>query len=357
MKKNELTAAEKVLLAMTFSEARETRSKRAAISRAGLTGMTPKSIWEAQRLAWRRFRQADLTTGKVPSWVSAARFLSHKTWQHMRCPVKPGKVIDSKELMFAAYSLVQWGNARKRSYGYANLWTAGILETDNGKGGWNRVVWRHAQYICVVSPDRRKVFFQLPGEKGKVATVFRGNFLHNGKRSSLGSWYELSRPATHIYSIRQTCEHLCRAGLDARLVRQTAEMIVTGSGDSLRSGGKINCVVDCGDSTFYHAYVGEAPAHVMRNIGLRKNAKVSQEERRIARKAEQEILKSIWVCEEDSLKAGNCEAGTRLFMTLIRKAVGATGELGAVRGDWLISQRDDSYTRAACLRAKERMGV
>lgn len=357
MKKNELTAREKVLLRMTFSEAREPRSKRAAISRAGLTGMTPKGVWQAQRLAWKEFRLADLARAKVPSWVSAARFLSHKTWQHMRCPVKPGKVIDSKELMFASYSLVNWGSARKRSYGHSNLWTAGILETDNGKGGWDRVVWRHAQYICVVSPDRRQVFYQLPGQKGKVATVFRGKFLCEGKRFSLGSWLELSRPAKHIYSMRQTCEHLRRAGLSSRLVRQSPEMIVTGSGDSLRSGGKIECVVDCGDSTFYHVYIGEFPAHVMRNIGLRKNAKVSQEERKLARKAEEELLKSLWVSEEDSLKAGNCEAGTRLFMSLIRKAVGATGELGAVRGDWLISQRDDSYTRAACLRAKERMGV
>ena len=352
-KKNKLSAHEKKLLAMTFSCSTLLSSQRSAIRRAGLSGATAKQVWATQRETWRRYKA--LATKGVPSWVTAARFLSYKTWQHMRCPAAAGKVVDSKELMKLAYESVPWGKARKRSCGYGNLWHSGIVESDNGGSGWNRVVWRHSHYICVLSPDRKKLYYQLPGEKPKIATVFRGYFLHNGKRCFAG---QEKHPSTgRLASFRITCEQLRRSGLPAKIVRQTPEMIIDGSGESVRSGGKIMCVVDAGDGSFYHAYVAQSPDSVRRAIGDRIDVNVRRAKRVIEEKAETELLKRVWVTEEDSLQAGNCFAGTRLFMAAIRKALGVTCEIGAVRGDWLLSQRNDQYTKAACFKAKERMEV
>lgn len=352
-KKNKLSAHEKKLLAMTSSCSTLLSSQRSAIRRAGLSGATAKQVWATQRETWRRYKA--LETKGVPSWVTAARFLSHKTWQHMRCPAAAGKVVDSKQLMRLAYDLCLWGHARKRSCGYGNLWHAGIHESDNGKGGWDRVVWRHANYICVLSPDRKKLYYKLPHEDPKIATVFRGYFLCNGKRCFAGQ--EKHPSPGRLDSFRITCERLRRSGLPAKIVRQTPDMISEGSGEGLREGGKIMCVVDAGDGSFYHAYVGQSADSVRRAIGDRIDVNVRRAKRMIEEKEELELMKRVWVTEEDSLKAGNCFAGTRLFMVSIRKALGVTCEIGAVRADWLLSQRNDQYTKAACFKAKERMEV
>lgn len=54
-----------------------------------------------------------------------------------------------------------------------------------------------------------------------------------------------------------------------------------------------------------------------------------------------------WVTVDDSLKAGNCRAGTEAFVKKIEKKLNAQGSIGAVRGDVIIALQDDYYTRRA----------
>ena len=355
--KDELSAREKTLFAMTGSDARTARSKRAAIGLVGLRDMTPAQVWGAQRLAWKEFRS---TERGVPSWVSAVRFLAHGTWRHARCPVDAGTVIHSRDLMKDAFKMADWGRARKRSTGHANMWSAGVTETDNGKGGWYRVVNRYANYICVMSPDRKKVYYQLPGEPPRIATLRKRCFLRNGERYMVG-YIDAPRAESMQHNYRATCRRLQHAGIDAKIVRQDTDMIIAGSGESLRKGGQLLCVVDCGDGTHYHTHIHQSPQAVRNAIEERGLIRERASKRLETKRAEldwlNDRLKCVWVTEEDSLQAGNCFAGTRLFMAVIRKALGVTCEIGAVRGDWLISQRDDTFTRAACLKATERMGA
>lgn len=49
-----------------------------------------------------------------------------------------------------------------------------------------------------------------------------------------------------------------------------------------------------------------------------------------------ELAKSTWITFTDSLKAGNCESGTRSFQNAFQKFIAAAGEVGAVRADWLM---------------------
>lgn len=49
-----------------------------------------------------------------------------------------------------------------------------------------------------------------------------------------------------------------------------------------------------------------------------------------------ELAKSTWITFTDSLKAGNCEYGTRSFQRSFQKFISAAGEVGAVRADWLL---------------------
>ena len=66
-------------------------------------------------------------------------------------------------------------------------------------------------------------------------------------------------------------------------------------------------------------------------------------------------LTRVWVGVQDSLDSGNCAPMTSQFARRAAELLGATGEVGAVRADWLLSVRDDAYTRRAVNAAALRM--
>lgn len=60
-------------------------------------------------------------------------------------------------------------------------------------------------------------------------------------------------------------------------------------------------------------------------------------------------LKAIFVSVQDSLAAGNCPAGTKIFLNQV---VQKFGRYAALRADLLLTIRDDFYVRRAILAAK-----
>jgi hypothetical protein len=67
-----------------------------------------------------------------------------------------------------------------------------------------------------------------------------------------------------------------------------------------------------------------------------------------------------WVTFVDSLDSGNCSYGTADFVNKIKRFLQETveapvGELGAVRSSFILSKRDDAYTRRACRLAAQKL--
>ena len=343
--KNTLTKSEQYQFSLCQSIAKTIPSQRAAIHREGLAGLSRSAIRSAQLACWKEYRGRP-DHGNAPSWVVAAKFLAENTdWLHKMCPTAAGSVQPVRALRTAAYAAASWGRSRKRGCGSANLLVCGITETDNGKTGWDRVVERSADYISVLSPGGDKLYWQYDrAEPAVVSSVLRGHFIFRGKRTPIAIAEKVGWKHTH----RSDAKRLRLAGFSARIVRQTTGMVELGSGETLRvrNLGSVVCVVDCGDGTYYHPSKGQHPQSVREAIERR--AAVAAGERQI------QHPERVWVSIADSIAAGNCGAGTRLCADMLLRLLGATGEVGAVRADWLLGRRNDEYTRRACIAASAR---
>jgi hypothetical protein len=73
---------------------------------------------------------------------------------------------------------------------------------------------------------------------------------------------------------------------------------------------------------------------------------VLQKQRR-ENKDYREKARNAWVTFESSLKAGNCQTGTQQMKNIVQRRLHADGDIGAIRGDILLSMRDDYYVRRA----------
>lgn len=351
-KSNELTKAEKYQFKLSGSNAKTIASQRAAISRARLTGATPASVLKARREAFAAWRENQKDLHGKPAWLAAARWeASGSDWLHV-APVKAGEAYNCQCLARLAHNAIDWGRLRKHSCGNATAFAPRVRESDNGKSGWDKVVFRYADYLCVVSPDGRKIAVQVDKQPIEVHTLLRGRFLFRGELIIL--FYQQCSQITYATQLRARCKLLRRAGYDARIVRQTKEMVSAGSGESLRSGGRIECVVPDGLGGWYHVSARESVENVRQALVRRRiNARNDELDKQIKQSAN-----SIWVTVDDSLAAGNCVPGTDAFKSTLLGRLQADGEVGAVRADVILALRADQFTmravRAAVLRSSSK---
>jgi len=87
-----------------------------------------------------------------------------------------------------------------------------------------------------------------------------------------------------------------------------------------------------------------------RLINLAARAVNALNKRHFERKISGIDLKKIWVCVDDSLASGNCQLGTDNFFKQefpVEKSAGC----GALRSDYILSRRDDCFTRRAIRQA------
>lgn len=347
-----LTAHERYLFGLCRSLATTPRAARAAIVREGLAGMTRLEVLERRRQHWQEFRRRPEHRG-LPSWVVAAR--AGNRWYEVP-PVPRGTVaVYSSPIARAAFAAAPWGAVRKRSIGSPTAFPPAIREVDNGRSGWNRVVDRFAEYLCVVSPDGTRAAIQTSAaEPIEVVRLWRGLAVWRGQRVRLAHATPYpGQTVAEFVSARWQAERLRRSGLDARVVRQTREMVAAGSGETLRRDGELVVVVHDGAGGYYHPAHWET-ADDVRHAG-RRRAVAARASRLDAILAERGA--SIWVGTDDSLAGGNCRPGTATFAADFASAIGATGAIGGATAAAILSYRDDLFTRAACRVAARRCGA
>jgi len=304
-----LTRQEKWLFGLTGSKAKTTAAQRAAIEREGLSGMTIQGVEMVRRENWRRARDLNKS---VPALVLALQRSGYFSWK-MKLPrgVKPGVLCECNAVRLAAYGAVDWGRLRKHAYGSSSAYGAAVREESNGKGGWDKVVWRYADYGCVLSPDGKKVAYSIRrdriGPVWKVSSCFRGRFFFEGRPVRL----LMPEPPCYQLRLRDCLRLLQNAGFTtAYLTRQTKTQIAAGSGDRGRKG-ELVLIVDLGRLGFYHA---EARLNVVATV---RQAALRREESREQSELEAIVARGeaagVYVCAADSYRAGNCRPGTTAF--------------------------------------------
>lgn len=304
-----LTSQEKYLFGLTGSTATTVAAQRKAIAREGLADKTSRDVERVRRENWKKTRE---NNKDVPVFVLALQQSLRNHWsRQLPSGVKSGVLRNCTCVSESAYDGVEWGRLRKHSVGSNSLFGFCIREETNGKSGWDKVVWRYADYGCVQSPDGRKVAYSIGrGPNGrpvwKVVTCFRDRFFFEGRPA------RLSQPDVPRYHIRlRDCLRLLQnAGFTAYLTRQTKEQISNGSGDR-GCKGELVLIVDFGKFGFFHA---EAHRRVVENV---RQALRCREENREQSELEAIIARGeaagVYVCAADSYRAGNCRPGTASF--------------------------------------------
>lgn len=337
----ELTKMEKYQFSLCGSLATTVAAQRAAIAREGLTGMTPAAVRKARQKAFKEWRATQDDLHKLPAWLAAARWEAiSSNWLHV-APIPAGKPVDVPRLGRMAHDAVTWGRLKKHSTGDGTAFRPRVRENDNGKTGWDRVVWRYADYLCVLSPDRKHIAVQVDNEPITIHPVFRDCFLYRGFRTNM-NLIRIQRG--YRMTLRDTERHLKRHGYEARLVRQTAEMVQQGSGDNIRSGGTVSLVIPDGIGGFYHVCRAQWIPSIREALSKRRLAAKQKELDAMIETAGDRI----WVTIEDSLAAGNCLPGTNGFIQKLKDRLKAEGELGAVTAKAILATTDNDFTRRAC---------
>lgn len=83
-------------------------------------------------------------------------------------------------------------------------------------------------------------------------------------------------------------------------------------------------------------------------------ARLSGREARWKRIREGRAVRGVWVSAQDSIRGGNCPAGTENFEKRISRHLNADGKIGAVRGDVLLTFDDSREVRRAVTAAMSR---
>jgi hypothetical protein len=303
-----LTRQEKYLFSLTGSKAKTPAAQRAAIEREGLSGMTSHGIEMVRRESWKRAR--DLNKG-VPVFVLALQRSGYFSWK-MKLPsgVKPGVLCECNAVRRAAYDAVDWGRLRKHAHGINSAYGAAVREETNGKSGWDKVVWRYADYGCVLSPDGKKVAYSVQRDRigpiWKVSPCFRGRFFLDGCPVRL--W--MPEPPRYQLRLRDCLRLLQNAGFTAYLTRQTKGQIAAGSGDRGREG-ELVLIVDLGKLGFYHAEARPNVVAIVREAARRREENREQSELEVI--VARGEAAGVYVCAADSYRAGNCRPGTASF--------------------------------------------
>ena len=355
----ELTRHEKWLFSLTASDATTVRAQRAAIKRCGLEGMSRQDVHYARQDTWQKFKRQPENEG-LPGWLVAARMVARrdeKDWQMVPPPpTKVGTVSQVWELGRLAHDTVNWGRLQKHRPGKATPFRPRTREIDNGRTGWDKVTDRYRDYLCVLSPDGKTVAVQIDSEPIKFCSVFRGRFLFRGVRYSLPSFAK----SEEARAVRAIARLYRMHGLEARVVRQIDRDIRNGSGTHSPEG-KLVIVIPDGIGGFYHPSFSDTYWEQATSIfaALNRRRQGVKDVARAARLAKvlEERGDRIFVAVEDSLKAGNCDPGTQRFLQEFTKFLGAVGPIGAATAKSILSYRNDSFTRRACMAAALRYGA
>lgn len=160
-------------------------------SRSRMTKQEYEKLKEQQR----RIEKARRANRKIPVFLryylanlAVEDEITKASWEYKAWPRIPSSCWLCKEIAKLAFNVAPWGRKRKRFEGDNRL--PCIRTEDNGKWGWDRVVWHYADYLAVYSTrNPRKFFVALPnGER------LYGTLAYSGRTAKLGK-YILRAPA------------------------------------------------------------------------------------------------------------------------------------------------------------------
>lgn len=352
---NKLTATESFLFSLTDSVAKTIPAQRAAIEREGLSQYTTLSEAKARQAIARKDREIEKARQRhlvelfrdqvalnpgLPHWVIACRM------KEAPAKVEKGSLIISEPLAKLSYDRTRTliGNRCKLSTGEVRR-IPGVRETDNGKWGWDKVVWRYADYFCALSPHGRQVAFQLTSHDDiHLKSLLNGNIMFAGERLRVFPVpppYPSTRLKPHtIVRALQNHAH----GLTVSWDRSTRQAVLSHGSEQYHTG--LPCegwIPRVRTSEVYRKAVKDA----VQAFRKRRDERIETE--RLAREAAK-----IYVSLDDSYRAGNCRSMSEQFAREMWQKIGAVGEC-AVRGDEILRVRDDNYTRRAVSAAMHRV--
>lgn len=237
-----------------------------------------------------------------------------------------------------AYSNIFGGTRCRKKYLGSSAEVAGMRTEDNGKGGWDRVVWHYADYVAILSPDNQ--LYVDVGDEGKEYMI-----LGNGSTRILGQ--NIRKPADTSpvtlkpHHLRKIYEGAIRGGALVwrwNLKEKAGEYIHIATGESYHTPAFTREPV----KIFLEA---------VRAFQKRRDEKLATVKRLQSEKVLTEKANVIFVGLEDSYHSGNCKTLTNEFAKSVYEKFG--GEV-CISAQALLELRDDSYTRRACVEAAKR---
>lgn len=341
---SKLSKQEQYLFSLTDSVATTVTAQRNAITRSGLTNKSKTDLRKETFAKFKIFKNK-LANKNIPLYVLKKRFNKSSLYKLENA----GKIVTCNKIRSLAFQNTDWGKLRKKNSGESSLY-AGIRTETNGKSGWNCVSDHYADYVLIKSPDNKKIFIQFNGTSVEK-TLFNNKFILNGKVYSL----EKNIPL-FINTARIQCKILKKAGFQAKVVRQTEDLVAFGSDKSSKTG-QLYCIVEWNNMSWYHCdnknfiSVREIKARFDRFTKV-ENEKQLNNKCMLLIKSQPE---KIWVSKEDSLQSGNCLPGTELFEKIVNRKLQTDFTLGAVRADVLLSIRNDDFVLKAVQYAARRI--
>jgi hypothetical protein len=237
-----------------------------------------------------------------------------------------GNLVSNGEVAHYAYRLADWGRLRKTYTGNSTL-SPGIVTTDNGKWGWDKVVWHSADYTLINSRKRYGLaYFVGPDHVARKCLQSPHYYQINGERFSRTiRRAEVNSFPVHIQ--RRLLEAATPRALRVEFDREAkALMLIEISGEN------------------YH--VGPIKSAAAARAAVKNAISAFRIRRATHVNLSDTTLEFVFVQLTDSTEAGNCESQSKRFAEQAFATIGAQGDC-AVRADIILSLRNDSYTRRA----------
>lgn len=243
-------------------------------------------------------------------------------------------------IMNIAYNDIFSGMRKRKIYVGKNVYRSpGHRETNNGKGGWDKVVWHYADYTAISNRKGLIAYRTNHSKQFEILHCFNDHLKIRG---------EIYKKPIAVKEEKTLSPHHLR-----RFFNISKNPIVKWIWDMDEKAGyyrhgneKYHTVTKPEKSS--REYLREA----VQAFKKRKREKLA--EARVGRIFQN--LHKIYVTVEDSVESGNCETQTNDMRDKIARELHAEGDF-AVRADFLWEHRSDSYTRRAILKASEHVRI